>query len=328
MRIFLYEYLSYSASAGAASSLLAEGRAMFAAAAADLAAVPGATLATMVPADAAGPGGEEAAFRKLAGSCLYSLIIAPEFDGVLEARCRWVHEAGGRLLGPDPAAIRLCADKRVLADRFLARGVPTPPCIAWGETVRFPAVCKPRDGAGSLATFLVQDELELQSALKAARAEGWAGEVIVQPYVPGEAASVAFLIGPGRRLALPPAAQHLSADGRFRYRGGRLTLPSDRAARATRLAERAVDAVAGLHGYVGVDVVLGADDDGLADAVIELNPRLTTSYIGLRRLARFNLMEALLAVVDGSQPPAWDWGAEEVRFWADGRASGGRQPPG
>ena len=33
------------------------------------------------------------------------------------------------------------------------------------------------------------------------------------------------------------------------------------------------------------------------DRVIEINPRLTTSYVGLRALARFNLAEALLAVI-------------------------------
>ena len=63
---------------------------------------------------------------------------------------------------------------------------------------------------------------------------------------------MAFLVGPGRRLALPAAAQHLSADGRFHYRGGGLPLAPELAERASRLAARAVDAVEGLRGYVGV----------------------------------------------------------------------------
>ena len=49
----------------------------------------------------------------------------------------------------------------------------------------------------------------------------------------------------------------------------------------------------GLSGYVGVDVVLGNDG---RDWAIEINPRLTTSYVGLRALAGFNLAEAMLAV--------------------------------
>src|SRR5207248_1800177 len=124
--------------------------------------------------------------------------------------------------------------------------------------------------------------------------EGGPGPLIAQRYVPGFAASVAFLIGPAQSLPLVPCEQFLSADGRFTYLGGRLPIAPDLAARAIRIAERAVRCVPGLLGYVGVDVVLGADG---RDWAIEINPRLTTSYIGLRALARFNLAEAMLAVV-------------------------------
>lgn len=121
----------------------------------------------------------------------------------------------------------------------------------------------------------------MRRAAGQARAEGW-GDLIVQPFVPGEPASVAFLVGPGRRLALPAVSQRLSDDGRFHYRGGRLPLTADSAERAASLAARAVDAVEGLRGYVGVDLVLGPT--AARDAVMEINPRMTTSYIGLRAL--------------------------------------------
>src|SRR5262249_27211100 len=109
---------------------------------------------------------------------------------------------------------------------------------------------------------------------------------IVQPFVPGVAASVAFLFGPGRCLALPPAAQRLSEDDCFRYLGGSVPLPPPLAERARRLAWTAVETLPDLRGYVGVDVVLGDATDGSADWIIEINPRLTTSYVGLRALAR------------------------------------------
>ena len=38
--------------------------------------------------------------------------------------------------------------------------------------------------------------------------------------------------------------------------------------------------------------MLGDDPAGADDVVIEINPRLTTSYLGLRRLARDNLADA------------------------------------
>ena len=251
--------------------------------------------------------------------------MAPECDDVLPERLRWVEEAGGRSLGSTVEAARLAGDKLRLAGLLRERGVPTPYSVAWpAEASSYPAVCKPRHGAGSQATFLVRDEGELRRAAGQARAEGWDGGLIVQPFVPGEPASVAFLIGPGRRLALPAVAQHLSADGRFHYRGGRLPLAAESAERAASLAARAVDAVGGLRGYVGVNVVLGSTADG--DAAMEINPRMTTSYVGLRALSRFNLAGALLAVAGGREPPSWEWGTEQVYFTAEGRCLGGPKP--
>jgi predicted ATP-grasp superfamily ATP-dependent carboligase len=184
-------------------------------------------------------------------------------------------------------------------------------------------VCKPRDGAGSQATFLAEDEHRLDDCRERARREGFFGELIVQPYVAGTPVSVAFLLGPGRQLALPAVRQHLSPDGRFHYLGGSLPLAAGPGARAAGLAGRAVAAVPGLHGYVGVDLVLGAAADSSRDWVIEINPRLTTSYIGYRALAAFNPAEALLAVATGGALPGWAWKSGPVEFTPNGTQAAG-----
>jgi predicted ATP-grasp superfamily ATP-dependent carboligase len=77
-----------------------------------------------------------------------------------------------------------------------------------------------------------------------------------------------------------------SADGRLVYRGGTLPLSSAWQTRAERLAIAALAALPPAVGYVGFDVILGSADDGSEDVVVEVNPRLTTSYVGLRQLAR------------------------------------------
>jgi predicted ATP-grasp superfamily ATP-dependent carboligase len=141
---------------------------------------------------------------------------------------------------------------------------------------------------------------------------GWQHDrFIVQEYVPGQAASVALLIGPRQTIALCPARQHLSEDGRFRYLGGSLPLPEPLAQRARRLALQAVAGIEGLQGYVGVDLVLGEDGH---DYAIEINPRLTTSYIGLRQLCEGNLAELMLRVIGGEETQAPAWRAGEVTF--------------
>jgi predicted ATP-grasp superfamily ATP-dependent carboligase len=337
MRIFLYEFTCAAADPGLPASLRAEGRAMLAAAAEDFGRVPGVSTCTLLHAGPGsadiGPsqvyrheGGEEELFRRLARAAEATLVIAPETDDQLRTRCRWVLEEGGQLLGPGPAAVGLTADKLALADHLRRHGVATPPAWPWplagaevpGNEPAFPAVLKPRFGAGSLATFLVRDPAGLAPCAAAARRELGSAEMVLQPYVPGVAASVALLVGPDGPAALLPAEQHLSEDDRFRYRGGRIPLAPPLADRARRLARQAAATVPGLRGYVGVDLVLGEADDGSRDQVIEINPRLTTSYVGLRRLARGNLAGALLRTALGLPPGELSWHPGAVCFRADG----------
>jgi len=326
MRIFLYEYTCALANPSLPASFRAEGAAMLAAVVEDFQQLPGVTAFTLLPAGSPlgtparrYEGAEEPAFRDLARAADFTLVIAPEFDGLLAARCRWVLEEGGRLLGPTPAAVELTGDKLLLAARLHAHGVPTPTVAVWGTSaVPFPAVCKPRHGAGSQATFLVRHEAEVKAALAAAVGEGPPDEMLLQAFAPGRPASVAFLLGPRAAVPLAPAAQHLSDDGRFRYLGGEVPLPSHLSARAEALGRRAVAAVPGLRGYVGVDLVLGTAEDGSDDRVIEINPRLTTSYVGLRRLALTNLAGAMLRAALGEEVGPLGWRPGAVRFQADG----------
>jgi predicted ATP-grasp superfamily ATP-dependent carboligase len=274
-------------------------------------------------------GDEESSFKRLAAGADFTLVIAPEFNDLLLERCQWVLEAGGRVLGPAPAAVALTADKLALAHCLHERSIATPPTITLADLGAptsggcrppwSPAVCKPRHGAGSLATFLVRDGDDLVAARTNVPGEPWSDEMILQPFVPGRSASVAFLIGPEGMVPLLPATQVLSSDGRFRYQGGELPLPPELSERAIRLAGRALRAVHGLRGYVGADLVLGESPDGTQDTIIEINPRLTTSYIGLRKLARGNLAEAILKTVTGGEMPEITWHPGVVRFQADGR---------
>ena len=99
----------------------------------------------------------------------------------------------------------------------------------------------------------------------------------------------------------------------MQYVGGRVPLVSELVDRATELGRRAVAAVPGLRGFVGVDLILGADD-----RVVEINPRLTTSYIGLRHLTRDNLAACWLSILRGDDVAAPSWSDGELVFSSRG----------
>jgi hypothetical protein len=65
------------------------------------------------------------------------------------------------------------------------------------------------------------------------------------------------------------------------------------------LATQVVESIRGMRGYVGVDLVFGDQDL----FVVDVNPRLTTSYVGLHEIAGFNVADAILsAAVNGKLP--------------------------
>lgn len=268
---------------------------------------------------------EEQSLRCIAADADAVILIAPEFENLLLNRCLIVEEVGGRLLSPSSEFVRIASDKNTAAGRFVENGVPVPHGIAWNpldplpQAFPYPAVIKPHDGAGSMGVQRIDNAgspLDVTVLGRVARME---------KYCVGQPASVAMLCGPAGPRPLPPCSQRMAADGSFAYLGGRVPLDQPLGCRATQIARRAVAALPAAVGYVGVDILLGQDDRGEDDYVIEVNPRLTTSYVGLRRLCRGNLALAMLQAADG-QTPTLDFLQGSIEFSEDGQTFENGQP--
>src|SRR5436305_5120249 len=107
MNLFVYEYCASrpSTPGDTTEALRGEGLAMLAAVMEDFGQVPGVAPIALVAADlppvpfprqTTEPGQEKQRFVELAGRSEFTLVIAPETGSLLEQRCRWVLEAGGR----------------------------------------------------------------------------------------------------------------------------------------------------------------------------------------------------------------------------------------
>lgn len=324
-RIFVYEFLSVygdgSESVTADSSLEREGAAMLGALARDFRRIPG--MEVICSDRSISPERERSEFERRAADSDYTIVIAPEFGQFLVTRVIWASYTPTRLLGPTPEGVRATADKLDLARHWHTCGVPTPRTTLLSPEsphyqFRCPVVLKHPQGAGSNMIYRCETRGEFDTSLWACVAEHGV-DPIAQDYVPGRPVSVAFLIGPNQMVPLVPTFQRLSDDGRFKYLGGELPIPPALAERAVRLGRRAVECVPGLAGYVGVDLVLGDAADGTEDYAIEINPRLTTSYVGLRALADFNIAQVMLDVFEGHSVGELRWKAGRVRFGPDGR---------
>jgi predicted ATP-grasp superfamily ATP-dependent carboligase len=335
MHIFLYEWATGGGTVDQPgplpASLVREGIAMVGAVAADLIridgcrvtalrdprilqlALPGCEIVDVLSSYAHGQD-----IERLSSDADAAIFIAPEFDGILLNTVKRAAANGARLLSPSPSFIRVAADKQRTAETLAAAGVPVPQGIVLEsdeplpDDFPYPAVLKPLHGAGSQDTYVVSGPYD------AAPAYAWPRRL--EKYIPGMPASVALLCGPSGRIALMPCTQRISDDGRLRYLGGVLPLASGLAERATALAGRALDALPEAIGYVGVDLVLGRDPHGSEDAVIEINPRFTTSYVGLRAAAQANLAEVMWQVAHGKRV-AVDFSPRPLEFDPSGNVS-------
>lgn len=333
MHIFLYEWITggglVEESGPLPASMLAEGAAMVTALAADFSAIKGARVTLfrdMRLDELVLPGCEMIEIHSsshrhdeiecLAAEADHTLVIAPEFDDILLQTLRHIRQAGGRLLAAADEFVKLAADKHRTALHLAQAGVPVPEAVAISPDEEklpvdfiYPAVLKPVCGAGSQHTLLVAGPKDEPPPYPWPRR--------LERYCPGIAASVAMLCGPNHRTPLPACRQNLSTDGRFTYRGGSLIHETELARRATILADRAMEALPPALGYVGVDLVLGKAGDGSEDYVIEVNPRLTTSYVGLRAATDENLAAALIENAAGRvSSPVFH--TDRLEFSADG----------
>jgi predicted ATP-grasp superfamily ATP-dependent carboligase len=141
-------------------------------------------------------------------------------------------------------------------------------------------VFKPLDGTSCNAISLVKTGTQIDAAIQKLRNQSANPQFIVQEYVNGLAASVSLISNGKKAVALSLIKQQItlaSAEFESCYAGGCVPLEHPMKARALSLAEHLVESCPGLRGYVGVDVIL-ADDNVY---IVDVNPRLTTSYVGL-----------------------------------------------
>ncbi len=320
MRIFVHEFISGGGLVDeeVPSSLLAEGYAMLHAIVADFVrlrehhiivsqdfrldfgALP-AHETVLVP-----EGGFDYFFSSLVQESDAVFLIAPETDGVLACLTEQVEKRGKILLGSSSQAVQVAADKMATYLLLHEAGLPTPETVVmdanlWKDGVRslgLPLILKPVDGVGCEGVFLASQEEEMEAILEKIRdSEHGLGHplrrYILQRYIEGEHASVSLLCDGREVVPLSLNHQEIKIGFQLQYLGGTVPLEHPLAERAFGHARRACSLIPGLRGYVGMDFVL-TDEEAL---LVEINPRLTTSYLALRQLTDLNLAGAIWEAV-------------------------------
>jgi predicted ATP-grasp superfamily ATP-dependent carboligase len=242
---------------------------------------------------------------RLAPSCDVGLVIAP--DNLLP-RFTMILEQHTHNLGCGSMSAAVCANKVQTAKILRSHSIPVP-----DEATSGMRVIKPVNGCGAQGVRL--------SDQPAGAAE------FGQQYIDGEHLSVSlvgnrvageaclyFSGSPPLVLALNRQSIEIGNDGVFHYRGGETPVSHPRSDEIIQTATRAAG-VLGCQGYCGVDVVVS---DRVY--VVDVNPRITTSLVGIAACMREEIAEILVAASKGGAPEEVHM-FRKVRFDKDGKVN-------
>ncbi len=317
MRLLVFEFITGGGFLGAAlpASLLFEGGMMRNALLTDLASIPEVDVTLTRDSrcpwpDSAfsirriEPNGGESGFDLFQRALVDVEVvwpIAPETRGALAHLARLARKAGKFVCLSDPKTLAICASKFKTASVLENAGVNVVPTFRATDSsppIAGEWVSKPDDGVGGdgIRRWPTRDAA-LQAILAATR-HSW----ILQPMYHGESLSMSLFCADGSALLISINQQ------RVLWRHDQVLLADltvnsipNTEPNFFALAQQIVRALPGLSGYVGVDLVRG--DDGIL-TVLEINPRLTTSYCGLREALGVNVAQLVLCNREGEPPHA------------------------
>jgi predicted ATP-grasp superfamily ATP-dependent carboligase len=244
----------------------------------------------------------EAAVEWLSKESDAGIVIAP--DDKLYTLTKLV-ESNTVNLGCPSDSVRICADKMRTSQLLSEEGIPVPRIVPVEEVEKNEGqryIGKPRYGCASenivvLTGKNVPEEISFYDS----------PDYIITEFIKGDDISSSIIVGNSSVLPLTINKQFIRREGdRLRYEGGFVPygVGPEAESEIMRISKKVVTT---LHceGYVGIDFVLG--EDGRA-YVVDVNPRPTTSIVGIARVLNYEVADLILRAKFGTLPLA-----EEVK---------------
>lgn len=236
-------------------------------------------------------------------------VISPETDDALRSRVKLIEQTKAASLNCPASAIEKVSNKADFHNFLKKRRILTPETLVFSVfdnvaeinhairgCLNFPLIFKPSDGVSCCGLSVVRKEDHIANAVNKIRKESSSEQFLVQELVEGAAASVSLFSAGGRAVSIGLNRQDVkieTPEACSMYRGGLVPFDNRLRLEAFAAAKKIVESIPGLRGYVGVDIALTEDKV----VALEVNPRLTTSYVGIRTVVNFNLAQAIVNAV-------------------------------
>ena len=212
--------------------------------------------------------------------------IAPETDACLTNIARLIRQQNKLALISSDEALQQCSDKLLTAQVLCQQQIPTVPTqLLSNKLPEGLQVIKPRDGCGCQATMIIDQPHNLPKDKH---------HYISQTYIAGISTSLSALFKNGQVWLVCRNQQQIEiVDHQFSLKGCLVNIGHDQ--HYQRLLEQLATALPGLWGYIGIDLLETASET----LVLEINPRLTSSYVGIAQATGINVAQQVLALLNG-----------------------------
>ncbi len=225
---------------------------------------------------------------RISGEFDAACVIAPESHGILSRLSREVAQNCRLLSCPaetvDAVSNKIRASELVERTSSLLKVAPgrqvdaDPGQIAAASRrIGLPCILKPTEGAGGEGSYIIRSPEDFARAGARLAASGHRSG-IVQKLIQGRHHSVTFLARGSEATLLSVNTQSIVLSQGVRYAGGSCPYPFEAEDDLRRDLRRIVEE-SKLQGLMGLDFVY----DGSAAYFMEINPRMTTSCIGLSK---------------------------------------------
>ena len=276
MKVLIFEYIT--ASGGVSESLQREGQMMLDALLKNFERIP--TIEVVIAT--------VANFQNKLKMVDAAWLIAPEFDGILQHYCELVESANKILLTSSSKAVALTANKLTTFQILHAAKIQTVPTEIFDSSKNYDAtrewIIKPIDGAGAENTFLLQSKKDWSSL------PYFEKTVLIQPHICGEKLSLSCIFKNGVARLLCVNLQVFDIENQqYVLQNIDVNFKQDDGHYQTLVSHIAA-AFPDLFGYVGIDLI----ENEKACFVLEINPRLTTSFVGIENALGLNVAECVL----------------------------------
>ena len=242
----------------------------------------------------------DAAVDELSKRSDAGIVIAPD-----EKLCELTEciESNTVNLGCPSECVKICADKMRTTKILRDKEIPVPRIVPEDEmrksaTRRSMYVKKPRYGCASENVFILNGKENHEDIFSYFEDKQ---DYIITEFIKGEAISSSVVVGGSSVLPLTINKQFVRMrEERLRYEGGLVPycVGQDVEKEIMSMSKKIVTM---LHckGYVGIDFVLGDDS---AAYVVDVNPRPTTSIVGIAKVLNYEVADLILRAKFGTLP--------------------------